>query len=312
MEKKKLAIVIPAYKINFFDKVLQSLDKQTNKEFNVYVGIDASKSDFESIIKKYQETIHITYKRFEENLGGKDLVGQWNRCLSLTQNEEWIWLFSDDDMIETNCVENFYQQLKTDDSFDLYHFNVNIINENDNLIEITPEYPDIIKSTTFLKQKCSAKIDSYVVEYIFRKSTYIKVGGFQKFDLAWGSDISTWAKIGQEKGIKTIKGSRVLWRKSSLNITPAKDNEILIRKISAYIQFFLWCKSYFPEINIYNIYYYMFRSIFHYAPYLKSQNLDSIISPLYNYNLLGKLIKHTIIMAFPLLQILHHIIHKYK
>lgn len=310
MHNKKLAIVIPAYKINFFEKVLQSLNQQTNKEFNVYIGIDASQFDFESIIKKYQKNINITYKRFEENLGGKDLVAQWNRCLSLIQNEEWIWLFSDDDMMDNSCVESFYKQLHIDDSFDLYHFNVNIINEKDEILNITPTYPNIIQSTTFLKQKCSAKIDSYVVEYIFRRTTFIKVGGFQKFDLAWGSDISTWAKIGQYKGIKTINEGRVLWRRSSVNITPAKDNKIIIRKLSANVQFFLWCKNYFPQIGINKLYYYMFRIIFHYSTFLKAQDLKNIISPLFNYNTLGKCLKQIIIIFFPVLQRIHHIIHK--
>lgn len=91
--KRKIAIVIPAYKIDFFDSVLKSLANQTNKNFTIYVGIDASKSDFESIIDRYSNSLDIVFKRFEENLGGKDLVAQWTRCIELTHGEPWIWLF---------------------------------------------------------------------------------------------------------------------------------------------------------------------------------------------------------------------------
>ena len=37
-----LAIVIPYYKIIFFEKTLESLAQQTDKRFRVYIGDDAS------------------------------------------------------------------------------------------------------------------------------------------------------------------------------------------------------------------------------------------------------------------------------
>ena len=61
MEKSDLAIVIPAYKIDFFDSALKSLSDQTNKNFTVYIGIDASKANFESVIDRYKSSISIVY-----------------------------------------------------------------------------------------------------------------------------------------------------------------------------------------------------------------------------------------------------------
>jgi hypothetical protein len=40
-----LAIVIPYYKRTFFEETLQSLAKQTDKRFVVYVGDDAGQED---------------------------------------------------------------------------------------------------------------------------------------------------------------------------------------------------------------------------------------------------------------------------
>lgn len=42
------------------------------------------------------------------------------------------------------------------------------------------------------------------MEYIFSRAIYNKVNGFQNFEMAWGSDIATWIKMGAEKGIKTL------------------------------------------------------------------------------------------------------------
>lgn len=48
-----LAIVVPAYKLRFFSRVLDSLAAQTDKRFTLYVGIDGVDADFESVASRY-------------------------------------------------------------------------------------------------------------------------------------------------------------------------------------------------------------------------------------------------------------------
>lgn len=307
---RNLAIVIPTYKIDFFEETLESLNNQTCKDFNVYVGIDASKSDFESVIARYKDSLNIFYTRFKENLGGKDLVSQWNRCIDLIQNEEWIWLFSDDDMMERGCVEAFYKQIENNDSFDLYHFDVNIINSDNKVVKEEPPFEDVMTGVGFLKKKNVATINSFVVEFIFRKSAFERLGGFQNFDLAWGSDVATWAKLGKEKGIRTIKSAKVLWRSSGINITTDFNIASLKRKLAANVDFFEWCKSFFKEISYSDIYYYMFRMLFHYTPYLESKDFKEIVYPFYQHNLQGKIIFEVTSICYPFLKLLNHIKHK--
>lgn len=83
----ELAIVIPAYKDMYFDKTLLSIANQTCKEFTVYIGNDASPHDLKSIVNLYKDQIDIVYKNFDENIGGKDLVAQWERCIDLVGDE---------------------------------------------------------------------------------------------------------------------------------------------------------------------------------------------------------------------------------
>ena len=96
----KLAIIIPAYKAAFFDKTLDSLSRQTDKNFKVYIGDDDSPHDLEKIVSNYHGRLDITYKRFPTNLGSTDLVRHWNRCLDMLQDEDFFCLFSDDDIME--------------------------------------------------------------------------------------------------------------------------------------------------------------------------------------------------------------------
>lgn len=119
MSKAKLAIVIPAYKKLFLTKALDSICNQTNKDFHVYIGDDASPDDLYDIVSKYQKVVDINYHRFSTNVGGENLVGQWHRCINLTNGEKYIWLFSDDDIMAENCVAEFYRTTETED-FDLY------------------------------------------------------------------------------------------------------------------------------------------------------------------------------------------------
>ena len=95
----QLSIVIPAYKATFLPAALDSIAAQTCQNFTLYIGDDNSPHNLENIVNRYKDEINLVYHRFDANLGGNDLVAQWERCISLTQGEPYIWLFSDDDVM---------------------------------------------------------------------------------------------------------------------------------------------------------------------------------------------------------------------
>jgi len=236
-----LAIVIPAYKSTYFDQALLAIVNQTNKDFTLYIGDDCNPENLYSIVEKYIDRIPIVYKHFDENIGGKDLVAQWERCIDLVCNEEWIWLFSDDDMMDPNCVKNFFNSLNQYPDFDLFHFNVQKIDEHEIIIDNFYFFPKILTSEEFILKRLQGGCFSMVVEYIFRKSHFYNMKRFVNFDLAWGSDDATWIKLGKNKGIVNIEDSKVYWRKSLINISSiVKDKKILIRKLNAQIKFGNW------------------------------------------------------------------------
>ena len=237
----QLAIVIPAYKKIYFEQTLASIANQTCKDFVLYIGDDSCNEHFKAVTESYKDRIRIKYKHFDDNLGQKDLVAQWERCIDLVENEEWIWLFSDDDIMDPNCVERFYAMSPTQTEFDLFHFSLYKIDTNNNIIGKFHSFPDILNAEEFLARRLTGSINSTAVEYIFRKSHFVENGRFQKFDLAWGSDDATWIKLSMNKGIRNIENANVYWRKSSFNISPNyKDLNILRRKLDAEIDFALW------------------------------------------------------------------------
>ena len=113
-----LAIVIPYYKITFFEATLASLANQTDKRFKVYVGNDASPEDPFFLLDQYKGRIDFSYYKFENNMGSTSLVKQWDRCLALTEQEEWMILLCDDDTLSESCIADFYKHLPKINSAD--------------------------------------------------------------------------------------------------------------------------------------------------------------------------------------------------
>ena len=261
MNQVRLAIVIPAYKPDFLDETLASLASQGNKDFMVYIGDDCSPYHLYDIVCKYESLIQIIYHRFDTNLGSKDLVAQWERCIALSKDEEFIWLFSDDDVMESNCVEEFYRCLdQTNNKYDLYHFDINIIDEEEKVVNVCPKFPLINSSWDYYKAIVYGRQLSYVVEYIFSRKIYEKSGGFVNFDLAWNSDKATWTEFCGNRGLCTIESARVNWRRSQKNITPNMTRSISERKMMANCLFFEWAFKKFN--NTYPEVFYLNRKLF--------------------------------------------------
>ena len=301
---KQLAIVIPAYKIDFFESVMKSLANQTTKDFTAYVGIDASNSDFESIINKYKGSFDVVFKRFEENLGGKDLVAQWNRCIELTKGEPWIWLFSDDDMMASDCVERFYLEIANGAKYDIYHFDIDAIDEKDNVIFKCRRFPDVLSSIDFYRKKENDDIDSFVVEYIFSRTIYERTGGFQKFDLAWGTDIATWTKFSHEKGIRNIKGGKVYWRKSYANITPNRQRAMAERKFLINVDYYDWINNFLGRETIAKFNEYVFiRNFVFYSVALSRQQLKDVSDKAARLNVISSTKTKCLLTILPLIKI---------
>ncbi|MBD0331942.1 MAG: glycosyltransferase family 2 protein [Chitinophagaceae bacterium] len=190
--------------------------------------------------------MNIVYKRFDENLGGKDLAGHWNRCVGLVKEESWIWLFSDDDIMELGCVEAFYNFIQTNPDVDLIHFNVQVISNKGSVIRNCPLFPALLSADDFFAKKVTCRLESFVVEYIFKREVFEANGKFESFDLAWGSDDATWIKFSKKKGIRTIKGPVVKWRYSHENITAiAEDKNVIIRKLNAVTAYLKWANHFF-------------------------------------------------------------------
>ncbi|RYZ95283.1 MAG: glycosyltransferase family 2 protein, partial [Sphingobacteriaceae bacterium] len=249
--KHDLAIIIPAYKRLYLKETLQSLADQSCKDFTLYIGDDASPEELYAIVQPFESQIDIVYKHFDTNLGGTDLVAHWERCMALVQQEEWIWMFSDDDLVEPDCVEKFYLYKNTHPKANLWHFNTVIIDQNGTVIKTCNPFPEHLSVAEFFARRTNFMINSAIIEYIFKRETFYNNGGFKNYDLAWCADDATWIKLGTDSGITTISGPIVSWRYSGANISSnVKDKSVVLRKLSSVVEHLNWVENYFTERNI--------------------------------------------------------------
>ncbi|MDP2088174.1 MAG: glycosyltransferase [Flavobacteriaceae bacterium] len=222
-----LSIVIPFYKLTFFEATLQSLSFQTDKRFKVYIGDDASSENPALILKKFQGLFDFEYKRFDNNLGSISLVKQWERCIALTNNGEWIMILGDDDVLSKNVVHEFYNNLNEINEFNInvVKFSTVVIDELGKPISKVFKNNKILKSTEALYDKLNHKSRSSLSEHFFRKSEYEK-HKFKNYDIAWHSDDMAWLEFSNFKYIYCINSASISIRVSEKSISGSKTNTI--------------------------------------------------------------------------------------
>lgn len=237
--KIDLAIVIPYYKIDFFKETLDSLANQTNKNFKVYIGNDASPNNPKEILSTYQTDFDFEYFEFQENLGGKSLVNQWHRCIDLAKDEEWLMLLCDDDTLSENYIEAFYKNISeiNNSNVAVIRYASQVIDENNNLLSEIIQHPKFENAIDFFFRKLKGGTRSTLSEYIFKRKTVLEIK-FKDIPLAWYSDLLGVLEFSHFGTIFTINEALLHFRLSGLNIT-SKIDDLLIKN-EATFQFYYY------------------------------------------------------------------------
>lgn len=238
-----LSIVIPYYKITFFEATLQSLSNQTDKRFKVYIGDDASPENPIDLLEKYKGKFDFVYHRFENNLGGISLTKQWERCIALSGNEEWIMILGDDDYLGINTIQEFYN-------------NYNAIQENNiNAVRFATQcvLNDVFSrlfthskfevSIDFIFRKFKGETRSSLSEYVFKKEKLFQVK-FKDFPLAWHSDELAILEVSEFSTVYTINEAIIYINISELSISGSGKKYNMLKNKATIIFFKTLIDSY--------------------------------------------------------------------
>lgn len=241
-----ISVVIPYFKPSYLEAALDSLASQRDARFSVFIGDDCSPDDPAAILEKYRGRLNITYKKFAENLGKTSLSAHWTRCVAEVRSE-WVWLFSDDDVASPDCVSRFREAVvKTDRKYDVYRFNLCIIDARGQKTHTPPVHPLWESSREFAFAKILDGRYSMAVEYVFRRAAFVAMGEFPQYPLAWCADDASWLILSRKTGIFTIADTFVSWRNSGINLsTPSPVNAA--KKLEAWRKYLEWILTEFPD-----------------------------------------------------------------
>ncbi len=261
-----LAIVIPFYKLTFFEETLDSISRQTNKQFKVYIGDDASPESPTKLLNKYQGKFEFSYDRFETNLGGISLTRQWERCIALTVDEEWLMILGDDDYLGDNVVEQFYTHLpEFDTKANVVRFASQLVYEPEQTKSKIYTHPVLESAAESFYRKFKRIAMSSLSEYVFSRKAFEKYG-FYDYPLAWNSDDRAWLDFSQDQPIYSINESVIYPRMSHLNITGKRDNlELKNQSTTAFFNYIIQSKlndfNKYERIKIIRKYYFELKKV---------------------------------------------------
>lgn len=189
MKAPGLAIVVPFYKIDFFEETIQSIARQTDQRFRLYIGNDASPDDPLPLIQKYLNPDQYRYFNYDKNLGGVNLALQWERILENVE-EEWFQILGDDDCIADNFVSSFYATQAHFSNVSLVKVASVVVNENNKaLFSFTQNYKSgLYDALAFFYLKASGQMNSSLSEHIFLNKRFREINKFRKYPLAWHTD----------------------------------------------------------------------------------------------------------------------------
>jgi glycosyltransferase involved in cell wall biosynthesis len=245
---RALAIVIPAYKARFLDATLASIAAQTRRDFTVYVGDDASPEPLQPIVERWRERLDLCSTRFATNLGGRDLVAQWQRCVELS-SEPWVWLFSDDDLMPPDAVARVLAAIEeegqggaaeaAEPAVPLLHLHVDTIDAEGRLVRHEPRFPPRLSARAFLRGRLRFELSSFAPDYVFARAAFERAGGFVPLPRAWCADDASWAALAAPAGIRTLDGAPIAWRLSGDNISSRHGSDGA-DKLEAQLGFLRW------------------------------------------------------------------------
>lgn len=178
----KFSVTIPAYKDRYLKETIDSVLAQTYQNYEIVIVNDASPYDLDSIVMQYHDP-RIHYFKNEKNCGAKNVVDNWNICLSHATGD-FVMCIGDDDRLTPRCLQDFVILIDKYPHLDLFHTRSDIIDDNSNYImtqEMRPEWESVY-SLMYNPR------NSHLGDWLFRTETLRKNGGFYFLPYGWQSD----------------------------------------------------------------------------------------------------------------------------
>ena len=227
LEKVRYSFVLPAYKANYLKEAIDSILGQTYTDFELIIVNDVSPEDLDSIVNSYNDS-RIQYYKNEKNIGGRDLVAQWNHSISYAAGD-YLVLASDDDIYALDYLEKMDSLVMKYPDVKVFRPRVNRVDRDGRIFQIDGFAGEYLTQIEYLYLWTCDILRSGIPFMVFNRRALMEIGGFVNYPLAWFSDDATILKL-SDKGIGVYsKETLFTFRYSNENISTAKNNKHALR-----------------------------------------------------------------------------------
>lgn len=182
----RFSFVLPAYKARYLRGAMESILAQTRGDFELVVVNDASPEDLKSIVDTFDDS-RIRYYENEKNIGGKDLIAQWNHCVEFATGE-FLILASDDDTYHPQYLEKMAELIEQYPDCNIYRCRRRIVYTVSGKIDEEPPIETYLSKQDFICKKLNRETATGLQQHIFRRKRLMEIGGFKYFPYAWFAD----------------------------------------------------------------------------------------------------------------------------
>lgn len=246
-ESIAFSFVMPAYKARYLHSAIESILCQSYRNLELIIVNDASTENLKTIVDQFSDS-RIIYKCNERNIGGTDLVSNWNHCIQLAKFD-YIILATDDDTFEPDFLTEAIKLIKKFPNVNLIRSGVKKIGENGQVLDIEFPLKEFMTSREFTLCWAKGYTISCVSNYIFKRKTLIERKGFISFPHAHFSDDAT-AFAMSDLGIACIPKNCMNFRVSDINLSNQGDYKVAIQQIKATDLFMSWYIKHVAKIDI--------------------------------------------------------------
>ena len=224
-------------------EAIRSILNQSYQDFELIVVDDCSPEFLKEIVGEFGDE-RIEYHRNEHNIGGKDLVAQWNHCLQYAKGD-YVILATDDDLYEPNFLQEMVTLIEKYPEVELFRARILQVNADNHIMGIDQCYKEYLTKDEFVYHMLHG-MKGGIPQYAFRRMALIDKGGFVNFPKAWASDDAT-AVMMAEHGVATTQEHLVRFRWSDINIS--SDKRSIVEKVQARLHFYHWLRQHLIPIN---------------------------------------------------------------
>lgn len=234
----RISFVMPAWKSQFIQQAISSIVTQTSPDWELIVVDDCSPDPIQEIVASFCDS-RIQYIRNQKNIGGKDLVAQWNHSITFARGE-FIVLAGDDDLYKSSFCAECIRLIDKYPTVDLIHSPVETIDESGDHL-----YDDIIPSEFISKYEylnlwITGQMYTCIGNYAFRRTALLSMGGFIFFPCAFGSDVATPIAL-SKNDVANTPSTLFCFRISHLHLS--SDRSKFREKLEAITQLSAWLQS---------------------------------------------------------------------